>query len=79
MLATGDTHVKLLLPEVAVVHAQMTLGPRTTIVSFVVHRVGERWLCASAHSTDVIPDQDTNAIGSGPRVRFGAPSEADSA
>ena len=71
MLATGDTHVKLLLPEVAVVHAHMTLSdesaadpaapsaPRTTIVSFVVHRVGERWLCASAQTTDVIPDLPT--------------------
>ena len=58
-LATGETKVKLLLPEVAVVHSQMTLSgqappaPRTTIVSFVVHRVGERWLCASAHNTDL--------------------------
>ena len=62
-------------PTVAVVHARMTLsgqapavavtqaGPRTTIVSFVVHRVGERWLCASAHHTDVIPNVETNAIG----------------
>ena len=63
-LATGETNVKLLLPEVAVVHSQMTLSgpaaaesaPRTTVVSFVVHRVGERWLCASAHNTDVIAD-----------------------
>jgi hypothetical protein len=30
---------------------------RTTVVSFVVHRVGERWLCASAHNTDVSADQ----------------------
>ena len=64
MLATGETNVKLLVPEVAVVHAQMTLSgesdaPRTTIVSFVVHRVGERWLCASAHTTEVIPDLRT--------------------
>lgn len=70
MLATAETNVKLLLPEVAVVHAHMTLSgeapahsvastPRTTIVSFVAHRVGERWLCASAHNTDVIPDQAT--------------------
>jgi uncharacterized protein (TIGR02246 family) len=69
-LATGETKVKLLSPEVAVVHARMTLsvdapagavtqpGPRTTIVSFVVHRVGDRWLCASAHNTDLIPDLD---------------------
>jgi len=66
MLATGETTVKLLLPEIAVVHAEMTLSgeaaadpvapsaPRTTIVSFVVHRVGERWLCASAHNTEVV-------------------------
>ena len=67
-LAASDTNVKLLLPEVAVVHSQMTLSsqgagesmapsaPRTTVVSFVVHRVGERWLCASAHNTDVVAD-----------------------
>ena len=64
MLATGETNVKLLLPEIAVVHARMTLSDgesadadapsaRTTIASFVVHRVGERWLCASAHNTDL--------------------------
>lgn len=67
-LTTGETKVKLLVPEVAVVHAQMTLSgqsaadvvapstPRTTIMSFVVHRVGERWLCASAHHTDLVHD-----------------------
>jgi|SRR6266540_48787 len=89
ILTTGGTKVKLLSPEVAVVHARMTLSgeapagavtqpaPRTTIVSFVVHRAGERWLCASAHNTELIPDQETNGIGSGRRVRFGGPSEAD--
>jgi uncharacterized protein (TIGR02246 family) len=67
-LAVGDTKVKLLSPEVAVVHTRMNLSdeehgaavtrfaPRTTIVSFVVHRVGDRWLCASAHHTDVMPE-----------------------
>ena len=67
-LATGETRVKLLSPAVAVVHARMTLSgeepagavtqpaPRTTIVSFVVHRAGDRWLCASAHNTDVMAD-----------------------
>ena len=60
-LATGETKVKLLSPEVAVVHTRMTLsdddaapGSRSTIVSFVVHRAGDKWLCASAHNTDVI-------------------------
>ena len=87
MLATGDTRVKLLLPEVAVVHAQMTLSgesaadpdapaARTTIVSFVVHRVGERWLCASAHTTDLIADQETDGIGSGRDIHRGGRSEA---
>ena len=65
MLSAGETNVKLLLPEVAVVHAHMTLSgqsatdpvaPRAALVSFVVHRIGERWLCASAQSTDLIPE-----------------------
>jgi uncharacterized protein (TIGR02246 family) len=68
-LAASETKVKLLSPEVAVVHARMTRsgdgdgtpgaapqsGPRSTMVSFVVHRAGDRWLCASAHNTDVNP------------------------
>jgi uncharacterized protein (TIGR02246 family) len=58
-LTTDDVKVKLLSPDVAVVHTRMTLsddtaGPRTTIVSFVVHRAGDRWLCASAQNTDVV-------------------------
>jgi uncharacterized protein (TIGR02246 family) len=72
-LAAGETRVKLLLPEVAVVHAHMTLSgpagseiassaPRTMVVSFVVHRVGERWLCASAHNTDLIPESETSRL-----------------
>ena len=36
-------------------------GPRTTIVSFVVHRIVDRWQCASAHHTDVIPKAETQA------------------
>jgi uncharacterized protein (TIGR02246 family) len=71
-MATEESTVKLLAPEVAVVHARMTLsaqpatggtdhGPRTTVVTFVVHRMGERWLCASAHSTDVSPSMAATA------------------
>jgi uncharacterized protein (TIGR02246 family) len=70
MLVADETSVKLLLPEVAVVRARLTLSgdgespagssPRTTIASFVVHRVGERWLCATAHSTDLAAE-GTNA------------------
>lgn len=66
-LAADATKVKLLSPDIAVVHAQMTLSgqgpagaatappPHTAIVSFVVHRAARRWLCASAHATDVVP------------------------
>jgi hypothetical protein len=73
----GETTVKLLSPEVAVVHSRMTLSPepssdgasgaqpRTTILSFVVHRAGERWLCASAQHTDLIPESETSALASG--------------
>jgi uncharacterized protein (TIGR02246 family) len=74
ILAIDETKVKLLSPDIAVVHARMTLSgqapagavtqpaPRTTIVSFVVHRTVDRWLCASAHNTDVIPNTKTNVI-----------------
>jgi uncharacterized protein (TIGR02246 family) len=77
-LTTGETKVKLLSPEVAVVHARMTHsgddaagavaqpGSRTTIVSFVVHRAGDRWLCAAAHNTDVIPGTQPNIPAGGP-------------
>ena len=78
VLETGETKVKLLSPEVAVVHTRMTVSrnggnsvvtaapPRTTIVSFVVHRAGERWLCASAHNTDLVvePEVSAPALGS---------------
>jgi uncharacterized protein (TIGR02246 family) len=71
-LTTSETKVKLLSPEVAVVHTRMTRsdgkasgavttpGPHSTIVSFVVHRAGNRWLCASAHNTDVIAAAPTD-------------------
>lgn len=73
-LLTDATTVKRLSPEIAVVHARMTLssqapasavtqpGPRTTIVSFVVHRMGDRWRCASAQHTDVIPVMTADVI-----------------
>ena len=72
-LSPGETKVKLLSPEVAVVHTRMTqsgeesagatpAGPRTSIFTFVVHRAGGRWLCASAHNTDVIPNTETAVI-----------------
>jgi uncharacterized protein (TIGR02246 family) len=81
-LAIGETKIRLLSPEVAVVHARMTLSgdepagalaqPRATIVSFVVHRIGDRWLCASAHHTDVMPIPQAGVIDQ--TGMFGSPA-----
>jgi uncharacterized protein (TIGR02246 family) len=74
MLSIDETRVKQLSHDVAVVHARMTLsgqtpigkikrpGSRTNVFSFVAHRVGERWLCASAHNTDVVPHMETHIV-----------------
>lgn len=73
-LSVEETRLKELGPDAAVVHAKMRLagqtpvadnerpGPRTTIFTFVVRRTGERWLCASAHNTDVVPAMETNIV-----------------
>ena len=70
-LAVGETKVKQLRSDVAIVHARMMLsgqtplepikqpGARANIFSFVVHRIGNRWLCASAQNTDVVPNMET--------------------
>jgi len=74
---TSDTLVKLLSSQFAVVHARLTLsdekGPaiapaeRTTIVSFVVHRAGEKWMCASAQATRVTATAETS-VADQPRI-----------
>jgi uncharacterized protein (TIGR02246 family) len=87
-LTAGDTTVKVLSPEVAVVHSRLTHSggqpagpvapaePRTTIACFVVHRAGDRWLCASAQTTDVIPDRTTNVLHQAGELRLAnTPSE----
>jgi uncharacterized protein (TIGR02246 family) len=73
-LTVDDVRVKRMSEDVAIVHAAMTLsgqtpiatvgrpGPRKTVFSFVVHRVDDGWMCASAHNTDVIPHMETNII-----------------
>ena len=50
-------------------------GPRTTIVSFVVHRIGDRWLCASVHHTDVTPTTETTVIDEAGAPGWGELSE----
>jgi uncharacterized protein (TIGR02246 family) len=73
-LSVDETRVKRLSDDVVVVHARMTLsgqspigkikrpGSRTTVFSFVARRVGDQWLCASAHNTDVVPQMETNVV-----------------
>ena len=84
LLAVDETKVRLLSPGIAVVHARMTLsrqapagdvsqpGPRTSIVSFVLHRIVDRWQCASAHNTDVIPRAETPATDAAGAVGWAA-------
>jgi len=73
-LAIDESRMKQVAPDVAIVLARMTLsgqtpvgdikspGPRTTVFSFVVRRVGGHWLCASAQNTDVVPRMETNVV-----------------
>ena len=74
-LTVNELRVRHLSDDVAIVHASMTLsgqtaiaairqpGSRRTIFSFVVHKVAGRWMCASAHNTDVVPNMETNVVG----------------
>ncbi|HSJ15639.1 MAG TPA: SgcJ/EcaC family oxidoreductase [Longimicrobiales bacterium] len=80
-LGVAEVRVKQLAPEIAVVHARMTLtgqspagdvgapGPRRNIFSFVVHRTRDGWRCASAHNTDVVPGAETNIMDEAGRLR----------
>jgi uncharacterized protein (TIGR02246 family) len=73
-LSIDETRVRRLSEDVVVVHARMTLsgqspvgkikrpGSRTTVFSFVVRVVGDRWLCAATHNTDVVPKMETNVV-----------------
>jgi uncharacterized protein (TIGR02246 family) len=73
-LTVDELRLKQLSDDVAVVHASMTLsgqtaiaaithpGPRKTIFSFVVRKIAGRWICASAHNTDVVPNMETNVV-----------------
>lgn len=66
--------VKSLTADIAVVHAKVRLdgqtaapgvvqpATRNAILSFVVHRVADRWSCASAQNTDIVPKTETNVV-----------------
>jgi uncharacterized protein (TIGR02246 family) len=80
-LVVHETTVNQLRDDVAIVHARMRLtgqtplgritqpGSRENVFSFVVHRTGNEWLCASAHNTDVVPGMETNIIDEGGTFR----------
>jgi uncharacterized protein (TIGR02246 family) len=74
-LRLGRVKVRPVAAGVATVHARMTLekqtgvgkvaspGRRVTLFSFVVHRSPGhegRWICLSAHNTDVVPGAETH-------------------
>ena len=72
--------VRRLREDVAVVHARMRLtgqspvddvdAPRrrTTILTFVAHRVEGSWSCAAAQNTDVVPGAETNVVDAAERL-----------
>jgi len=75
-LKAGKVKVKYLSETIAVVHARMILrnqtplkndspGTRQTLFSFVVHKSGKTWSCASAHNTDIVPGKETHIIRDG--------------
>lgn len=66
------TKTKYLADHIAVVHAKVKLngqtptsevnnpGERSTIFTFVVHKLAGGWTCAAAQNTDVIPNTETH-------------------
>ena len=69
-----ETSVKNLTDDIAVVHARMRLKNQTpskndeptsirqNMFSFVVKKLTDKWICESAHNTDIIPGTDTNLV-----------------
>ncbi|MDZ7805876.1 MAG: SgcJ/EcaC family oxidoreductase [Gracilimonas sp.] len=76
-----ETTVKHLSDDIAVVHARMRLKNQTpskkdetpsirqNIFSFVVKKLGDKWICKSAHNTDIIPGADTNLVDENGKFR----------
>lgn len=69
-LTVGRTKLRQLGEDTAVVHARMVLmgqkatgggiaGQRNTILTFVMTRLDDGWLCAAAQNTDIVPGAET--------------------
>lgn len=73
-LVLRKTTVKHLSEDIAVVHARMRLKDQTpkgsietpalrqNLISFVVQKQEDIWICVSAHNTDIVPGAETNII-----------------
>lgn len=69
-LTLGKVKVKMLSPDIAVVHARFRLtgqrghgqpaGLRQNLFLFVIQRLQERWLAVSAQNTDIVTGAETN-------------------
>jgi hypothetical protein len=44
-------------------------GPRSNVMSFVVHQTSAGWRCVSAHNTDIVLGSETNIIDDHGRLR----------
>ncbi|MBV0911615.1 SgcJ/EcaC family oxidoreductase [Anianabacter salinae] len=73
-LVLGRVKTRRIGGDAAVVHARMILtgqrapdgtaaGRRVTILSFVMERRGDGWLCVSAQNTDIVPGAETQVAG----------------
>ncbi len=75
-LVPGRVKVRRLGEDVAVVHCRFLLtgqkrpdggaaGRRSTILCFVMQRVGTVWRCVTAQNTDIVPGAETQLAGGG--------------
>ena len=69
-LRLGKVKVKMLQPEIAIIHARMSLvgqtekngeaAQRQNLFLFVARKNGGEWLCESAQNTDIVIGAETN-------------------
>jgi uncharacterized protein (TIGR02246 family) len=73
-LSVRQTRVRKIGDQVAVVQARFKLigqsgqgkttnpGDRMTILTFVVEKRREGWVCVTAHNTDIVPGKETHIV-----------------
>ncbi|MBD3678980.1 MAG: SgcJ/EcaC family oxidoreductase [Rhodobacteraceae bacterium] len=71
VLKPGRVKLRMLGPDAAVVQCRFTLtgqiapdgseaGARRTVLSFVMQRREDGWICVSAQNTDIVPGAETH-------------------